>query len=356
MSDVEPSTPLFLLPGVTSRDYHLLLPAEWEVVLAKARAALDAGDSKEVHRLADAICITYHGLKKRVFAGRTAVSKQGPEARLTATVEDRLAAHVRWQTEMGDPLSLAQLVKLAEQLAEVLEVTVGGRAWRNCFKRRYNLSFRRPQRLEAARMRSLTTARASHFYKLLAATCAEWRCDPTKLWNADETGLEVGNARPPKVVCPKGTRSLSAVAKDDRRHVSAMVCANAAGDVMKTMLLYPKSFKKCEKEAAGWEDAVMRFGDSAYMDDDAWVAWTKMFVKETGGNCVLVLDQHKTRYNMQGLAILADAKVALLTLPAHTTHALQPLDVAPWRCSAPSRLQSTSTSRRLAARTWSSAR
>lgn len=96
--------------------------------------------------------------------------------------------------------------------------------------------------------------------------------------------------------------------------------------------LSPLHFKKNEAEMLGWPDAVMRFGESAYMDDEAaWVAWTQLFVEKTGGNCVLIVDQHKTRYNMLGLSILAHAGVGLLTLPAHTTQALQPLDVSVFR-------------------------
>lgn len=319
------------LSGVAVKRYLELRPEEWEVILARVAAALEAGDTAEVSRIALSIDMTYNGLKKRHSAGMTAVSTHGPAARLKEW-EKRLADHVQWQVDMGDPLTREEAARLATHMGSVLGVEVGGRAWMRGFEKRHKLSLRRPQPLEVARALSLTTERAAQFYSMLEKVYALFPgIDPRRVYNMDETGLEPGNTKPRKVLCKTGTRNLSAVKSGDRRHVSAVVCGNAAGEMITTMLLYPKSFKKNVAEMQGWPDAVMRFGESAYMDDEAWVAWTKLFVEKTGGNCVLIVDQHKTRYNMLGLSILAHAGVGLLTLPAHTTQALQPLDVSVFR-------------------------
>lgn len=314
------------------KGYRDLRPEEWEVIFARLTHAREAGERGEMRRIADSIGITLAGLSQRYSRRLTGVSKHGPEARLTAKWEGDLARHTQWQAEMGDPLSLSEVASLAKRMGNVLGVDVGSRSWMRGFRKRQNLSLRRPQALEKSRAIAVTTARAKQFYNLLTKVYGLFPgIDASRVYNMDETGLEPGNVKPTKVLCAVGTTHLSVVTPGDRRHVSAVVCGNAKGELIKTMLLYPKSFKNNEKEMGGWPEAVMRFGDSAYMDDSAWEAWTELFVAETKGNCVLILDQHRTRYNLRGLATLAQANVGLLTLPAHTTHALQPLDVAVFR-------------------------
>ena len=332
------AAPLFRQPQY---NYKGLTSADWEGVLRQTTEAMAAHDTKRVGRIASAIGITYQGLVKRYKQSlklcdkvkAIAVSRRGPEARLTPEWEMALVKHIEWQVAMGDPMTRDDVICMAMRMGAELGVECGGRTWVRGFERRQRLTLRRPQRLECARAKALTSERAAAFYQNLAAVMALVPgTTPECVWNMDETGLEPGNTTPCKVVCPIGTTNLVTVTTGDRRHVSAVVCGNAAGELMNTMLLYPKSYKSDEDEMKGWPEAMMRFGESAYMDDAAWSVWVGMFIdhitaKGQVGKAVLILDQHSTRFNLVGLLRLAKAGVRMMLLPAHTTSALQPLDV-----------------------------
>lgn len=81
----------------------------------------------------------------------------------------------------------------------------------------------------------------------------------------------------------------------------------------------------------GWKEATLSMTSSGYQEGDSWVAWVEFFIKQTGGNCILITDNHSTRMHPVGLELLIKANVTLLTLHPHTTHVSQPLDRAFFR-------------------------
>lgn len=81
------------------------------------------------------------------------------------------------------------------------------------------------------------------------------------------------------------------------------------------------------------EGSLVEISESGYIDSALFVKWLEFFIETVHPSkdkkVLLCLDGHTTHSkNLRALEIARDAGVILLQLPAHTTHKLQPLDVA----------------------------
>jgi hypothetical protein len=73
--------------------------------------------------------------------------------------------------------------------------------------------------------------------------------------------------------------------------------------------------------------------ESEYINSDLFVKWLKRFIEHVKPTVekksLLVLDGHFTHSkNLEAVKVARENGVLLLQLPGHTTHRLQPLDVA----------------------------
>lgn len=71
----------------------------------------------------------------------------------------------------------------------------------------------------------------------------------------------------------------------------------------------------------------------ASMDTDIFFEWAKHFLKKTEllisqyKRIVLSLDEFDAHLKYESLKTLCDARIIVISIPAHTFYALQPLDV-----------------------------
>lgn len=113
-------------------------------------------------------------------------------------------------------------------------------------------------------------------------------------------------------------------------HVSLVACGNAAGKFLHPTLIF-EGVRPKSSYVKDFPEARLLMTLSGYMEIAAYIAWAEDFVAQTGGNCVLIVDNHSTRKSLAALEIFLEHKVQVVTLPPHTTHLTQPLDVAVFR-------------------------
>lgn len=72
--------------------------------------------------------------------------------------------------------------------------------------------------------------------------------------------------------------------------------------------------------------------DSGWISSDSFLEWLRFFVKSVrpsaDGKCLLILDNHASHRAIDVLDYAYENNVVLLTVPPHSTHKLQPLDVS----------------------------
>ena len=191
------------------------------------------------------------------------------------------------------------------------------------------------QGLETSRARGLCEENVKSFYANLRFLYDTNSYPSDKVWNCDESGAQAGRNGGALVLARRVTRTVHQVMPDEREWLSVLVCVNAAGEAIPSFYVFKgKRFKrnyiaKCES------GAIMAMQPCAWMTGFLFAKWISHFVKSVaqfGGvsperRHLLILDGHASHVSIDTLQEARRQGIDLLTLPSHTSHAMQPLDV-----------------------------
>ena len=132
------------------------------------------------------------------------------------------------------------------------------------------------------------------------------------------------------MIARKGARQVNVLFEGENAHVTFGSCISAGGRSIAPLLIFSGE-RPLTKLFAGFPEAVVAMQPNGFITNDIWVAWLDHFIKESGGNCTLIVDYHVSRSDLRGLLKLREANVKLVVLHPHTTHVCQPCDVAAFR-------------------------
>ncbi|KAI5064830.1 hypothetical protein GOP47_0019525 [Adiantum capillus-veneris] len=137
-----------------------------------------------------------------------------------------------------------------------------------------------------------------------------------------------------KILARKGTSSVYGLTCDSREWLTVLCCINATGQAIPSFYIFKGSriignyIEDCE------EGAAMAMQKKAWMTGELFQAWIEHFKKCIGQDVglqnrhLLILDGHGSHVSLAVVSKAYHAGIEILTLPTHTSHKLQPLDVS----------------------------
>ena len=244
--------------------------------------------------------------------------------------------------DLGHPLTPGELrlkVALATQCRKTPWSATGvpGKGWLRRFKRRHSeLATRRSQGLEVARARALCPATAETLYTNLEYLYTSYNYPPNHIWNCDESGVQAGRSGGATVLAKRGSRSVHSIEPDQREHLSALSCINADGGSIPNFYILKGKYFLEDYVARCEEGAVMGMQPNAWMTKWLFESWISHFIECLRGGPglsqtnrhLLILDGHNSHVTLEVVKISMESGLDIVSLPSHTSHALQPLDVA----------------------------
>ena len=138
------------------------------------------------------------------------------------------------------------------------------------------------------------------------------------------------------VLAKRGTRSIHLIEPNQKEHLSMLFCVNADGGSIRNFYILKESYflkdyiAKCESRA------VMGMQPNAWMTRWLFESWISHFLeclKKSPGidhdnRHLLILDGHNSHVTLEVVKISMDFSLDIMSLSSHTSHAVQPLDVA----------------------------
>lgn len=258
-------------------------------------------------------------------------------------IENEIKAHLLSLEAMMFGLSPMDVRKLAFEIAEKnnlphnfnTENACAGKKWYyNFMKRNPELSLRQPENTSLARAKGFNRENVKHFFDLLERICDENKLDGTRIFNVDESGFSTVQKRCQKVVAAKGKKQVAGISSGERGVNSTVVCCcSAAGQYIPPMIIFKRMRMAPELKIGAPEGSLVEISETGYIDSDLFVKWLQFFIDTVRPSkerkVLLCLDGHTTHSkNLKALELARDNGVIMLQLPGHTTHRLQPLDVA----------------------------
>lgn len=317
--------------------------------MAKAISAFRNGDMG-----LNAVCKMYgipkptlkrHIENKNAFANE-AKQHFGRSTDLPPEVEKELVEHILQLESCMFGLTSKDLRRLAFEIAEKNEIPhhfnsdigMAGKKWYYQFmKRNPNLSLRSPEPTSIARATGFCKERVKSFFNVLTEIVDKNNLSADSIYNVDETGISTVQ-KPMKVVALKGKHQVGSITSGERGvNTTAVCCMNAAGSFVPPMLIFKRQRFKNELKDGAPPLTIFGCSENGWITTDLFSSWVKNFInylhlkpiaKEPGQKKILlILDGHSTHTkNLEALTLARDHGIIMLSLPAHTTHRLQPLD------------------------------
>lgn len=295
---------------------------------------------------------TVAGILERTF-------RRGSRQQLSTDEESIIAETVVEFQNHGTPLVRSLVLDVAATFVQTLPLSRRskirfkndrpGMKWLRGFLNRYpQLKVKTTAQLENERSEAMSPdIVAEHFARIRTLMDSYGIHDPTHVFNLDECGFSVKGmswGRRVKRVAVEGTtvfqRTIAWQGSVD--HVTCMAVVNAAGQIFTPAFVLPGVMARFRRREGGrWETPadflpqpnILFMREVAGIDSDLFYAWANNFIEETasirqgGKKILLVYDGYASHCSYRVLKLFRENDIVVASLPAHTSHALQPLDV-----------------------------
>ncbi|MCO5566881.1 hypothetical protein L7F22_020564 [Adiantum nelumboides] len=209
-----------------------------------------------------------------------------------------------------------------------------GKSWWEGFCKRTKASFQSFKKLRSIKRKQVQTRDSQNITWKPSKLYAEHNYPPSNIWNADETGFQDLRDKGMKVLAWKGSKAVYDVTCDSREWMTILCCVNAAGYAIPSYYIFKGSrivsnyIENCEQGVA------MAVQKKAWMTKELFQAWLQHFENSImidiskESRHLLILDGHGSHVSLEVVAKAHALGIDIITLPAHTSHKLQPLDVS----------------------------
>lgn len=212
------------------------------------------------------------------------------------------------------------------------EAMLCGKDWLQGFMQRNpRLSLRKPEATSLSRVLAFNREEVNIFYSNLERLMAANNFTAHRIYNVDETGITCVHV-PPRIIASKGQKQIGAVTSGERGQTTTVVCAvSAAGQYVPPMFIFKRQRMKEGLAKNGPTGAIYRCSPSGWITEELFLEWLQHFATFTKASVddpvLLVLDNHSTHSSLNAYNFCRENGIRVVSLPPHTSHKLQPLDV-----------------------------
>ncbi|KAL8356743.1 hypothetical protein RB601_001856 [Gaeumannomyces tritici] len=276
-------------------------------------------------------------LRNRIKGALPIRQSQKEYQRIALEQEKRLANWILLQESLGLPPTHAEIRFFAEDILRNGRPSQPlGKHWLQAFLGRYpKVKSGRARRIENARVQGATTAIIKQWWeRLLIPEVAAIK--PENTYNADEGGLQEGRTGNGIVLGLAGARALQRKDPGSRTWTSFIECISATGVSLPPLIIFKGKnvqeqwFPANLAPFQGWEFTATNNG---WTNDRTGLEWLqKVFIPRTKPSPpaprLLILDGHGSHVTTKFMLLCFRNDIFLLYLPTHSSHVLQPLDLA----------------------------
>lgn len=209
-----------------------------------------------------------------------------------------------------------------------------GDDWLQSFLSRHNaITLRTPEATSVARAKGFNRHEVGRFYDNLESLIDKCNIDASRFYNMDETGISTTTNKPPKVLSIKGKKQVGIIASAERGQLTTMIgCCNAIDSFLPPFLIFARKKMQSRLLDGAPPGTQGTCTPNGWTSGEVFLAWLHFFVEYTRPNAdkkvLLLLDNHESHKYYPALEYASKNIVIILSLAVHTTHKMQPMDVA----------------------------
>ena len=183
----------------------------------------------------------------------------------------------------------------------------------------------------------MTRENKSLYFDMLEKVITDNNIQPCNIYNADEAGFQADSAEQTVWYARALRNSYGLISQGARALFSVLFCCNALGRYLPTLTIYKAQNLWYQWTCDGDDEAFYTTTPSGWMEEHVFTNWfIKVFIPQTqpddpSAHRLFIFDGHNSHISFEMARAALENNIHLLCLPPHTTHALQPLDVACFR-------------------------
>ncbi len=306
--------------------------------IEQAIEALRNGDFKSLRAAGRAYGVPETTLRDRLKGSTNRVIAHQHQQKLTPLQEDFLADWILEEAARGQPPSHARARDMANRVVRMNGGTelLGVKWIQNFLKRNLRVASVVGRKIEAARADAASAEQVRAWMELFEATRTRYSIPHEHIYNMDETGLALGVCTNTQVLTSSKKKKAYKKTPENREWVSILECISATGRTLRPAVIFKgKSLQTTWFPSATVPDWLYTTSENGWTANCIGVEWLKrIFIPQTATPTeawrLLLLDGHGSHISIEFSLIAKLSHVQLLLLPAHSSHVLQPLDLAPF--------------------------
>ncbi|KIJ38381.1 hypothetical protein M422DRAFT_176753, partial [Sphaerobolus stellatus SS14] len=185
--------------------------------------------------------------------------------------------------------------------------------------------------------RAFSRESVTHFFELVKMEVVDKGIPPQNIFNFDEKGIQLGGGRKnirSKYIFPAGDVNRYVKKSDNLMLVTILECVSAAGAACPPGFILPYTHGKVAEwsHVEGVGSVVTSengWTDNAICSDwfkKVFLPWAKT-QRDSAFPIIFISDGHASHETHEIRLAALDNSITMISLPPHTTHKLQPLDV-----------------------------
>jgi hypothetical protein len=254
--------------------------------------------------------------------------------------EQELVDHIKHMQRIMFGLTPMEVRRIAFQLAErnhlkhpfSHKTQLAGEDWFLSFCNRHpEISLRRPEATSMSRVIGFNEKQVKGFYEILKEEMTKYEVDASRIWNVDESGLTSVH-KPPKIMAIKGMKQVGKLTSGERgKTITVICCFNAAGTYVPPTMIFPRKNMNDRLMKGAPPNTLGLTSASGWINEEIFIIWLKHFNKHVKPSKdrkhIIILDGHSSHKSLEAIETARDSGIVLISLPPHTTHRMQPLDL-----------------------------
>ena len=134
----------------------------------------------------------------------------------------------------------------------------------------------------------------------------------------------------------RGNMFVHSIEPDQRKHLSILSCVSATGGHIPNFYILKGTYFHKDYIANCEEEVVMDIQPNTWMTRWFFESWISHYIEclkkgpgiDLNNRHVLILDGHNSHVTLEVVKISMESSLDIVSLPSHTSHAFQPLDVS----------------------------
>jgi len=325
---------MYTIPGT----YHQV-----EARIQEALTVFSNGFNGTIAQLARQFRVPYPRLYARIKGRGSRSQRPATNLRLTEAGELSIQQYITRCDKLRMPVLFPQLVAAFQTVFDLNDPR--GRAdpiGRNFVSRwlarnpQYRRVRQKPQ--ELSRIASNTEAVYQKHFDDLDTIMADFGITRDDCWNMDETGFRIGVGGSQWIITMDYGRETQSPSITCRDYSTAIEAVSATGVVLPGFLILTGAvhLAKWYTQTTVPDDYLIAVSESGYTNDELSLEWLKHFNKwsaksQKGRWRLLIFDGFGSHSTKEFLDYADEHQIVCFTLPPHTSHNLQPLDVGVFR-------------------------